>query len=416
MPVTITRPRHSRSIRTARSKRSSSRSTSERIAAASVWRTKRASARSAVVFHRRCGLAPRGGVDARELAKQGFELVEAQCVGRVAPGARGVLVDLHEHGVHARGDAGRGHRLDVLGQAEGDAVTGAGQLQAVRHVEDDRVAEGAQHGEGPHVHDQVVVAEAHAALGDQNRGVARGRDLGHGVAHVGGRQKLPLLDVDYPAGTCGGHEQVGLPREERRDLQDVGDRGRRRRLAGLVDVGEDRQSGADLDLVERREAGVETGTPERRARGAVALSNDALKTTGTPHRSAISLMASAMLSTWAGLSITHGPAMKASGAPPPIVSSPTRTGATDGAGVVGESDTYRPAAETLTGASVPALCCSAAPMKLAKSGCGRSGRDWNSGGTAPPRTRGATELGDLDELAVWRAPDTRMPRAVTSDS
>jgi len=51
------------------------------------------------------------------------------------------------------------------------------------------------------------------------------------------------------------------------------------------------------------------------------------------------LIASAMFRTWAGLSMTQGPAMKASGAPPPIVSGPTRTGATGGAGVVGESDT-----------------------------------------------------------------------------
>ena len=46
MPVTMTRPWHSYSIRTARSKFSSSRSTSAMIAAASVCRTLRASERS----------------------------------------------------------------------------------------------------------------------------------------------------------------------------------------------------------------------------------------------------------------------------------------------------------------------------------------------------------------------------------
>ena len=58
----------------------------------------------------------------------------------------------------------------------------------------------------------------------------------------------------------------------------------RRRLAGLVDVGEDRQAGARLDLVERtrgprRARGRETNVTEVR----LALSNDALKTIGTPH-------------------------------------------------------------------------------------------------------------------------------------
>ena len=60
-------------------------------------------------------------------------------------------------------------------EAGGDAVARAGQLQAVRDVEDHRVAELAQHRKRAHVHDQVVVAEADAALGDEHRLVAFGR-------------------------------------------------------------------------------------------------------------------------------------------------------------------------------------------------------------------------------------------------
>ncbi len=54
-------------------------------------------------------------------------------------------------------------------QAGGHAVAGAGQLQAVGHVEDDRVAELAHHRQAAHVDDQVVVAERRAALGERAR-------------------------------------------------------------------------------------------------------------------------------------------------------------------------------------------------------------------------------------------------------
>ena len=50
----------------------------------------------------------------------------------------GPLVDLHEDAVDAGGDAGRRHRLDELRLPGGDAVAGAGQLQAVGDVVDDR--------------------------------------------------------------------------------------------------------------------------------------------------------------------------------------------------------------------------------------------------------------------------------------
>ena len=105
---------------------------------------------------------------ARALSSSGSQPVEPQRVLRVALRARRLLVHFHEHAVDAGGDAGRGHRLDELRLAGGDAVAGAGQLQAVRHVVDDRIAERAQHRERAHVDDQVVVAEAEAALGDDD--------------------------------------------------------------------------------------------------------------------------------------------------------------------------------------------------------------------------------------------------------
>ena len=63
------------------------------------------------------------------------------------------------------------------------------------------------------------------------------------VPHVERREELALLDVDRAPGPRGGHDQVGLPGEERRNLQDVDDLGGRRRLRRLVDVGQDRHAG-----------------------------------------------------------------------------------------------------------------------------------------------------------------------------
>ena len=125
MPVTMTRPRHSSSSRTARSKRSSRRSTQRenggrlglqhlagerQVDAGQLTASRRARVLGGHRFARR-------GVDALQLADQRLEPVEAQRVGGVALGARRLLVDFHEHRVDAGGDAGGGQRLDVLAPA-----------------------------------------------------------------------------------------------------------------------------------------------------------------------------------------------------------------------------------------------------------------------------------------------------------
>ena len=116
-------------------------------------------------------------------------------------------------------------------QAGGDAVAAARQLQAVRDVEHDRHALRAHHRKRAHVDDEVVVAEAGAALGDEHARVAGVDHLGDRVLHVVGREELTLLDVDDPAGLGRGDEQIGLPAEERGNLQHVGDLARPARPA-----------------------------------------------------------------------------------------------------------------------------------------------------------------------------------------
>src|SRR5262245_42336625 len=183
IPVTMTRPPQSRSSCTAASNRPSRRLTSARIAAASVSSTFRASARSAI--DPRLGLL-RDAVDRHQPVEQGLQPIEPQRVLRVALRARRFLVDLDEEPVDAGGDAGGGERLDVLREAGGDAISAAGELKAVRHVEDDREPQLAHHRKRAHVDHEVVIAEARAALGHNHAAVAGVHHLRHGMFHVVG--------------------------------------------------------------------------------------------------------------------------------------------------------------------------------------------------------------------------------------
>src|ERR1043166_7860617 len=237
MPVRMTRPLQWRSSSTAQEKRASMRSTSARMAAASVSSTLRAKFRSAMDGD----CLARDFVDREEPAEQRFELVERERVLRVALRARRILMDLEEPAVDPGSDARLRQRFDVLRQTGGDAVAAAGQLQRMRHVEHGGDAESAQDRKRSHVDDQIVIAERGAALGDEHAGVAGAGHLRDRVLHVDRREELRLLEIDRRARPCRRDEQVGLPREKRRNLQHIGDFGRGRRVRRLVDVRQDLQ-------------------------------------------------------------------------------------------------------------------------------------------------------------------------------
>jgi len=67
---------------------------------------------------------------------------------------------------------------------------------------------------GAHVNDEIVVAEAGAALGEDDAGVAGVSELLDGVLHVCRGDELALLHVDHAAGAGGGFgggdEQISL--------------------------------------------------------------------------------------------------------------------------------------------------------------------------------------------------------------
>ena len=72
-------------------------------------------------------------------------------------------------------------------------------------------------------------------------------------------------------------QQIGLPRQERRNLQDVDHLGRRRRLRRLVDVGEHRHAELGLHPLEDAQTLGQAGAAERADDVRLALSYDALK-------------------------------------------------------------------------------------------------------------------------------------------
>ena len=104
-------------------------------------------------------------------------------------------------------------------------------LHRVGGVEHHRIAGLGQDRQRPHVVDQRVVAEADAALAQQDVVVAGAGDLRRHVLHVPGRQELALLDVDRAAGRGRGEQQIGLAAEKGGDLQHVDRFGDRARIA-----------------------------------------------------------------------------------------------------------------------------------------------------------------------------------------
>ncbi|MCU1319755.1 MAG: hypothetical protein JWP98_1273 [Edaphobacter sp.] len=215
-----------------------------------------------------------GFVYSEELLEDGFEVVQVEGVGSVGFGLRRVVVNLEEDAVYAGGCSGAGKDGDELGLASADAVAGGGSLDGVGAVEDDG-REGAHDRKRTHVDDEVVVAEAGAALGEGDAVAAALADLLDGVAHVEGGYELALLHVDSPAvlvcGLGGCDEEIGLAAEEGGDLEDVDGFGYGGAVFGGVDVGEDWKTVVLSDGAEDASAFDEAGAAEALDGGAVGL-------------------------------------------------------------------------------------------------------------------------------------------------
>ena len=218
-------------------------------------------------------------MDGEELLEQGLEVIEVESVGSVGFGVGGIVVDFQEDAVDAGGNGGAREYGDELRLAAGDAIGSRWCLHGVRAVEDDG-GECAHDGERAHVDDEIVIAEAGAALGEKDAGVAGGGDLLNGVLHVLGCDELSLLHVDGATGFSGGDQQVGLAAEEGRNLKDIAGLGCRAAVLRLVHVGEDGEVRLSGDAAQDARAFGEAGTAEAGDRGAIGLVIGSLEDVG----------------------------------------------------------------------------------------------------------------------------------------
>src|SRR5678815_4270084 len=81
----------------------------------------------------------------------------------------------------------------------------------------------AHNGERSHIDDQIVVAEAGAALGEKNFVVTCLAALRDRMLHVPRGDELTFLDIDGAPAERGRNDEVRLAAQERGDLQNVND-------------------------------------------------------------------------------------------------------------------------------------------------------------------------------------------------
>ena len=186
-------------------------------------------------------------------------------------------MDFKEQPVESGGHACPRQQFDELRLAAACAARRAGLLQAMRDVEHDRIAQRAHLGRRPEVYHQVAVAEAGAALGQEDPAIAAGGDLVGGVLHVFGCHELALLDVDDATGATGRYQQVRLTTQEGGDLKNVARLGHRCRLTGLVDVSEHGQAGLLADITQDLKALFQAKPAIRRLAGPVSLVEGSLE-------------------------------------------------------------------------------------------------------------------------------------------
>ena len=211
-----------------------------------------------------------GSLDSQQVFKERPEELKVEGVGAVGFGVGRIVVDFDKETVDAGGDGGAGEERDELRLAAADAVGSRRLLHGVGGVEDDG-GEPAHHGKRAEIDDEVVVAEASTAFGEQDALVAGRADFLHTVSHIPGGDELAFLDVDGAAGAARGDEKVGLAAEERGNLEDIDGFGDDTAVSGFVNVGKDRRAGIPGDAAEDARAFSQAGTAEALHAGAIGF-------------------------------------------------------------------------------------------------------------------------------------------------
>ena len=268
MPLTTTRPLQAKSTSTAFSKLPSSRSSSSpAMACASICSTRRARFEAHDVpqlrtssptcfnlFSRAASCESGKAFEPSESAAAGFS-----CVSRKIPSTPAAR-------------SGARQCFDKFRLASAGVALAAGQLHRVGHVIDHGVSEFLHYRKRAHVHYQIVIAEGGAALGEDN------------VVDFPRRQFF-LLRCPFPRekGTgpfltlivrpvlARGHQQIGLARQKRGNLQHVADFRGGSGLGALMNISEDRHVKLFFDFRQDAQAFRGSRAAKRFQRRAVGL-------------------------------------------------------------------------------------------------------------------------------------------------
>ena len=193
------------------------------------------------------------------------------CVRPVAQRRGRVVMHFHEKAVRSRGSGGARERARELRRAAGLLPFAAGLLHRMRDVVDHRRAESADDREGAHVDDEVLIAERRAALRDEDALVPDFASLVQNVLRLLGRKELALLHADRFSGARRGGDEIGLPAEKCRNLQDVEHFGGAFGLLPFVNVGKQRQARLVLHSAQDVEPFLEARPAERLDRRPIRL-------------------------------------------------------------------------------------------------------------------------------------------------
>src|SRR5262245_33180166 len=103
-------------------------------------------------------------------------------------------MNFHKQSIYPTGDTSASQVLDVFSLSICRIAQPARQLHAVRHVENYRIAEATHNWKRPHIHDQVVVSETGATLGQHDLATTSGFHFFNDIRDIPRSEKLPFFD------------------------------------------------------------------------------------------------------------------------------------------------------------------------------------------------------------------------------
>jgi len=178
-------------------------------------------------------------------------------------------MNFHEESIHSGAGCRTGQGLDEFTLATGLGSPTTRQLHTMCSIENHRVAEAPKDGKGSHIHDEIIVTERRSSLGQDDPPASGLLYFFHCVTHFLRREELALLYIHHFACLRRCNEQVGLPAEERGNLEYIHNLPRLDSLFFRVNIRQDRKAQLIFHLLQRRQPFFKTRSAIRRDGGPV---------------------------------------------------------------------------------------------------------------------------------------------------